>query len=458
MKRLLIYILLISITSACDEFLEISPSTTELDTTLVFENDNTAITALEAIYHELQFDGFASGNTSSITFLSNLLADDAIEYGTVSSRQEFYANDVLANNTTNNNIWSSAYSIIYRINALLEGVTNNLNLSEEIKQRIQGEGKFVRAFTYYYLVHLYGEIPLVLTTNYKENQSLSQNSIEDIYTQIEQDLKESIDLLPKDYRYAEGKAIRPTQYSAHTLLARMALYAKEYDKAIAYASNIIDSKNYQLENLDNVFLAGSKEAIWQLLPGNPNTGANEGYYYIMENNPQIIGATASTALTEDLLKVWETGDLRQTHWINIYMEGDRSYYYPFKYKIKTGGDTEEYSMVMRLAEVYLIRAEAHAMQGEVTKALTDLNIIRNRAGLPDLMVNDITDIQDNVLEERRRELFSEWGHRWLDLKRFGKLDEVLGNKKTDWSENAKLLPIPEQDILRNPFLTQNPGY
>lgn len=115
-------------------------------------------------------------------------------------------------------------------------------------------------------------------------------------------------------------------------------------------------------------------------------------------------------------------------------------------------------MVLRLAELYLIRAEAYARSNNSQLALNDLNSIRNRAGLTDWTMLDIVDIEQALLDERRRELFSEWGHRWLDLKRFEKIDEVLGQKKPSWQPHAKLLPIPEQDILRNPFLTQNIGY
>src|SRR5699024_9402333 len=127
-------------------------------------------------------------------------------------------------------------------------------------------------------------------------------------------------------------------------------------------------------------------------------------------------------------------------------------------KIKNEGDSEEYSMVLRLAELYLIRAEAYAKRDSPQLALDDLNSIRNRAGLVDWTIAEVSDIEQMVLDERRRELFSEWGHRWLDLRRFGKIDEVLGQKKPTWQPHAKLLPIPEQDILRNHFLTQNPGY
>src|SRR5699024_6274825 len=106
--------------------------------------------------------------------------------------------------------------------------------------------------------------------------------------------------------------------------------------------------------------------------------------------------------------------------------------------------------------LYLIRAEAYAKSGSSQLALDDLNRIRSRAGLVGWTMADITDIEQVVLDERRRELFSEWGHRWMDLRRFGIIDEVLGQKKPTWQPHAKLLPIPEQDILRNPFLTQNP--
>src|SRR5690625_7960660 len=94
-------------------------------------------------------------------------------------------------------------------------------------------------------------------------------------------------------------------------------------------------------------------------------------------------------------------------------------------------------MVMRFAELYLIRAEAFAKSGNAQAALDDLNIIRNRAGLSNWTTTDITDIEQAVLDERRRELFSEWGHRWLDLRRFGVIDEVLGSKKPTWQPHAK---------------------
>lgn len=458
MKRIFLYLLFIVGLTSCDDFLEVGPNKSELDTELVYENDNTAIAALEGIYHQLQESGFASGNAQSLTFLGNILADDAREYTATVDRFDFYINSLLADNGTNNIIWSSAYKQLYNTNALLEGIKDNVDLKEATKNRIEGEARFLRAFIYYYLVHLYDEVPLVLTTDYNTNQSLARTSVIEIYSQIKKDLEEALVHLPEDYVHSEGEHIRPTKYAVYTLLARLALWKEDYTQAVNYTSEVIESGKYRLVELDDAFKANSEESILQLVSGNPNIGAYEGNLFILENNPAAPNNSASQSLTDDFLTIWETNDLRYQNWIGVYTEGDENYYYPFKYKIKNGGDSEEYSMVIRLAELYLIRAEAYAKSGNVQAAIDDLNKIRNRTGLPDWTAADIPDIEQAVLDERRRELFSEWGHRWLDLKRFGVIDEVLGQKKPTWQQHAKLLPIPEQDILRNPFLTQNPGY
>src|SRR5699024_5286163 len=245
-------------------------------TELVFENNNTAIAALDAIYHELQFNGFASGNMQSVTFLGNVLADDSKENNVSHDRYDFYNNTIRADNTTNNSIWSSVYKQLYNTNAVLEGITDNVYLSEVTKNRIEGEAKFLRAFIYYYLVHLYSEVPLILTTDYHINQSLSRTSVGEVYSQIQKDLEEALVLLPDDYVHSEGEHIRPTKYAAYTLLARLALWKEDYIQAVNYASEVIDSRKYSLVELDDAFKANSEESIWQLMPGNPNSGAKEG--------------------------------------------------------------------------------------------------------------------------------------------------------------------------------------
>ena len=126
-------------------------------------------------------------------------------------------------------------------------------------------------------------------------------------------------------------------------------------------------------------------------------------------------------------------------------------------------------MVLRLAEQYLIRAEAEANLGDMVDATKDLNAVRARAGLgpsPTLTASSSLQQADSaILHERQVELFTEWGHRWFDLIRTGTVNTVLGSpgnvcqaKGGVWSSTSELFPIPESQILDDPNLGQNPGY
>ena len=113
---------------------------------------------------------------------------------------------------------------------------------------------------------------------------------------------------------------------------------------------------------------------------------------------------------------------------------------------------------MRLAEQFLIRAEARAKQGDLIGAIEDLNVIRQRAGLSNTTAVTTDQVLSAILQERRLELFTELGHRFLDLKRLELLDSVLGTKP-GWSTNDKLWPLPQAEMDANSFLVpQNPGY
>jgi hypothetical protein len=120
-------------------------------------------------------------------------------------------------------------------------------------------------------------------------------------------------------------------------------------------------------------------------------------------------------------------------------------------------------MVFRLAEQYLIRAEARAQQDNLIEAISDLDVLRNRAGIS-LIKNTTPGIsKTNLLlaieKERQVELFAEWGHRWLDLKRTNRADIVLAPTKSKWSKDDTLYPIPTSEFNKNPRLgDQNPGY
>jgi hypothetical protein len=161
-------------------------------------------------------------------------------------------------------------------------------------------------------------------------------------------------------------------------------------------------------------------------------------------------------------------DLRLSNWIGHVTADNITYYYPNKYKISVGPfAVTEYEIVFRLAEQYLIRAEARAQQNKLTgvnSASSDLNMILSRAGLPVTTATSQTGLLNAILLERQKELFTEWGHRWLDLKRAGKIDAVMSVvcplKGGTWSPYKSLYPILQSEIDKNPGMTgqQNPGY
>jgi hypothetical protein len=147
---------------------------------------------------------------------------------------------------------------------------------------------------------------------------------------------------------------------------------------------------------------------------------------------------------------------------SVIVEGN-TYHYANKYKIADmGAGVHEYNTVFRLAEQYLIRAEARAHLNNITGAQDDLNIIRARAGLGITLANDQTQLLAAVQQERRVELFTEWGHRWLDLKRAGNIDTTMpaitSAKGGTWNTNWQWYPIPASEVQRNPNLTQNDDY
>jgi hypothetical protein len=141
-------------------------------------------------------------------------------------------------------------------------------------------------------------------------------------------------------------------------------------------------------------------------------------------------------------------------------DGTTTWYHASKYKQESStGSSVEYSILFRLAEQYLIRAEARAYQGDLIGAKADLNKIRSTAGLSNTSAVTAEEILTDILNQRRFELFTEFGQRFFDLKRTGKLDEALSLSKFGWNSTDSLWPLPALELSANPNLNpQNQGY
>ncbi|WP_207515854.1 RagB/SusD family nutrient uptake outer membrane protein [Longitalea luteola] len=452
-RKLAIGFSIIVLIASCKKFVEVPNPDNEIQTEDVFENDNTAISALSGLYVQMSNASllFSYGGLSVFCGLSS---DEIYNTTTSTIYDPFAKNSVPVNEQTTNfsRFWGRAYTLIYQVNSVIEGVDKSTRLSSLVRDQVLGEAKFLRAFYYFYLVNLYGNVPLITTTDYRENSSIPRTEATEVYKQVINDLKSAQELLTESYP-STGK-VRPNKWAATALLARAYLYTGDWVNAEDQASLILTSSNYVLENdLTKVYKINCTETIWELIPP-VNQNTQEGITFI----PTSTTSKPAFALTTHLFNSFTTGDQRKISWLKSNTVATVPYYYPFKYKVRSS-TVSEYNIVFRLAEQYLIRAEARAQQSKITEAQADLNMIRKRAGL----INTPADARETLLiaieNERQLELFAEWGHRWFDLKRTNRADLILGVAKSPyWQSTDTLFPIPFSEIQANPFLKQNDGY
>jgi len=436
---------------ACDKYLEIAPPRNQLVTGTVFSDDNSATAAVVGVYSNMmQTQSHLLG--MDMTLDGALLAD---ELSTNNPSSEYPNNTLTADNPDMNSFWSECYFDIYSANAIITGLNASTAVTPATKDQLLGEAEFIRAYCHFYLTNLWGDVPLITTSNYLSSDTIGRTPQAQVYQQIVADLKDAQNLLAADYSYSNGERTRPNKWAATALLARAYLYTQDWADAEAQADAIIASGNSTLlHNPDSVFLKDNKEAIWQLAPVIAGDNTWDGLIFI----PASATVVPSSFLTSGLLGAFEPGDLRRTHWVDSSVVGGNVYYYPYKYKVRTGATLAEYNTVLRLAEQYLIRAEARARQQNVSGAQSDLDIIRARAGLPNTTAADQASLLLAIEQERRIELFAEWGHRWLDLKRTGRADAVLGALKPGWKSTDVLWPVPVAQLNANSRLRQNTGY
>jgi hypothetical protein len=169
------------------------------------------------------------------------------------------------------------------------------------------------------------------------------------------------------------------------------------------------------------------------------------------------------------VNAFEPNDQRKIYWVDSVKPSSKAYYYASKYKIgNVDATTQEYPIILRLAEQYLIRAEARAQLSNLPGSIDDLDKIRGRAGTALIAVTnpiiDMAALLDKILHERQVELFTEWGHRWFDLKRTGNLNSVMAavtpvkGNTAGWRAYQAVYPIPQEDLKKNVNLTQNEIY
>lgn len=453
-KTISIYSIVLML-AGCDSFVEVDLPKSQLTNDAVFDSYSTADAAMADIYAKIRDNGPLNGSYTGISNQLGNYTDELTAYGGPSNPSiPFYNNTLLASSGNVLQYWNTSYNQIYAANAVIEGLQASKNISEENKERLLGEALFIRALSHFYLVKLFGGIPYIRSTDYRQNSTASRMSVEEVYKNIIADLEKAVLILPENY--SSIQRIRPNKYCGRALLARTYLENQSYEQAANEASSIINNTTvYSLAVLNDVFLLNSKETIWQLQSTAAGQNTPEGTLFIFEQGPP-----AFTALSSQLVDSFSDQDLRKINWIKKVQNSGQSWFHAYKYKERNStAVSKEYSIVLRTAEQYLIRAEARARTGDLIGAKEDLNKIRTRAGLGGTTAQSQDEILSAVLQERRWELFTESGHRFFDLQRFKKLDAVLSLVKPGWDANDQLFPIPQNEMSANPKLRpQNPGY
>ncbi len=392
---------------------------------------------MNGAYRSLQ-----AGNREYVAY-PDLYADNLDFTGTYQTDREFGLRAIETANGAVLTLWADEYDGINRANEVLASIPDVSDLTSTRAAEYEGAARFIRAVHYLRLVQWFGGVPLVLepSRGVGEESKVARSSQEDVYAQIILDLGQAASLLSAELN--PGKA---TKGAANALLARVYLENGQYAQARDKATAVISDPNYSLvADFASLFTTKhSAESIYEI-QFTVNNGNALAFWFF----PQELGGRWGFSPTEELFDLYGPGDSRRDASIQIGVASGRPYIYKYA-RLATGDDN---LILVRLAEMYLARAEANARLGESdATVLADINVVRARAGATPVSVTGQANLLDAVLNERRLELAFE-GHRFFDLRRFGQAETKL-----QIDASRLLLPIPQAELDVNTNLLQNPGY
>ncbi|WDF76776.1 RagB/SusD family nutrient uptake outer membrane protein [Mucilaginibacter sp. AW1-7] len=444
--------------SGCQKQLDIKPqNSVEADQALKTSKDVEGV--LIGAYTAAGLRGLYGGRLQATT---DFLADDGdfSYFGTFSDYTELNDKKITINNFFVEGAWDSGYNTIGVCNTVLANL--NLVISTD-KAGVEGEARFLRGMTYFDLARAFGRawndgspttnlaVPLVLTptTTIAGIQKVKRNTVAEIYAQAIADLKIAEANLPNKSTYASSAA-------ASAVLARIYLTQENYAQAEVEASKIIDGGAYSLiEHFADEFQ--HPDQATRVF----NTA--EDIFAIQISNQSGFNALNEVYASSDYAGRGETY-INQQHFDRYEAGDDRANEFtddPFTTKFNNAFGNV---VTIRLAEIYLIRAEARIKKAvpDLVGAAADINKVRNRAGLANTAAVSATALFNAVKQERRVELPFE-GFRLGDLKRYKETTRsVDGDGNTvetfDWDSPKLVFPIPKREIDANSNLVQNPGY
>jgi hypothetical protein len=439
-----VFLLIIISQLSCKKFLEVDPRNAASDEFTIVDKAS-AETALRGAYRAV-----ASGNYYGRTFqFAIYLQGGELEWGDSRTvNLQFIQHDVKADNEEVAAVWTAIYQSINRLNHIIAKVpgVQDIKLTEALRNQILGEAYFLRALCYFDLARTWGGVQIVTqpTNSPDEKNGIARSSVAETYAQVLSDLEKAEPLLTES-----TNRIRATKKTVWALRARYHLYQEEWAQSEFYTTKLIGDVNYTLQAPYSSFFANNAIAT-------PESIFETNYSAVYPNDhrdtwqPQDKGGVRRwfpNAAFVTLINDPAIGGNRNTL---VAKTADGRWYGNLYYRSNPKTDP---SYVLRIAEQYLIRAEARAHLSNPEGALADINVIRSRAGLAPLITTDQNELLLAVENEKRFEFAFE-PHRWFDLVRTGRAGAVLG--VTD--PNKYLLPIPINELNVDDALVQNPGY
>lgn len=476
-KYILMAVTLLLALNSCENFLTLQPEY-KINENTFYKNASDYKTALIGAYSTLQ-----DFHNNSLLGLSELTTDNIeIQWSSPTmSEMECKEVNLTPSNTFVNSFWNYCFTTISRCNNILSRI-ENADIDAALKLQYKGESMFLRAYCYFYLVRLYGDLPLIKVAFRSPNEiaafDMSRKPVSEIYSFIISDLKEAASLLNNVTGLEKSRA---TVGASKALLGKVYLTQKEYALAASTLKEVIEMNKYSLmQSYKTLFTNGNDdlaESIFEIKYMGGNVGEGNSFSSIftpiifdMAIFPGNMTGNGIIIPSRAIAGSYELGDLRRTASIADSIKLKTGKYgkniYGLKFVDFTTGIQGNGSInftSLRYADVLLMYAETLNETGKTTEAHTYLNMIRARAGLTAKTGLAKADFALAIEKERRLEFLCE-GQRWFDLLRTGRTKTVLNKHFSDLGQTFSvndyelLMPIPQQEIDINPKLKQNPEY
>jgi starch-binding outer membrane protein, SusD/RagB family len=446
---------------SCDGFLDTRP-TTSVDPISAQENVQGIEAILTSAYHRYRAEA-RYGRV--ITLTPDILADNTEQHPVTSGRGDGQSVNQQGSHMA---FWNTAYLTINETNYVIDGASET-DAPQSTRDRLQGEALFLRGFTYFDLARTYGYEPgrevggwtqsAIIRTNptrdLDDADYRPRSSNVDVYNQAVSDLEDAAALLSNSDR----GVFFANYAAAHALLARMHLYLENWEEAIDHADIALSSTSVQLLDTEADFISNpfnsvpNPESIFELNidPIDEGLGSNVGL--CPWTQPQH---WFDVVLSQDLVSVFDPNDYRN-HLYDQLTDNNGTWDYTLKWNCSTGAFDDNVP-VIRLPELFLIKAEAHAELDQLPEALANLEELQTTRGLTPFVSADKDEIIDEIMTERRRELHFE-GHRFFDLKRRAMdITKQAGATTLPYTDFKILAPLTQGEVDSNPLLDNNPGY